>query len=346
MKELILHIGATKTGSSAIQHFFMQNRVALERLGILYPNVGIAGDAHHLFAAAIHPMAWRMHSTSFAEKDRSVYFAEYVDEIKRAAADSSANRIVLSSEYFWGFYPDAFFAPLQELVRSFDVRLLCYVRRQDEWLESTYAQRVKSGDILPFREWLLRHLDVDRPGFCSYDRILRQWELLVPPKRIFVRVYEAQAGVTDSVADVLDYLGITSRDSLAIPASKSNPSPLPDETEMIRLVNVSGLSEEKKRVLRKILLTSSQKKSPHVPFRYLSADETIQLMTRYEKGNALVARRYLGKKEGSLFAQPCPLPGEWPAWQGPSVQECAVRLLDLSSQLVGSLPAPADSDCG
>jgi len=333
MKELVLHVGATKTGSSAIQHFLLQNRAALEPLGVLYPDVGIAGNAHHIIAAAIHPSAWRMHQDAFAGKDRPAYFLQLVEQFKQAADESSAARAVMSSEYLWGQFHDAFYTPLQALAAAFEVRLLCYVRRQDDWLESTYAQSVKSGEGRSFREWLLRHLD-QGPGFCHYDRILRQWERVVPAERIHVRVYDASNGVTDSVADLLDFLGIADRGTLALAAGSSNPSPLPHDTEMIRLINRSGLSEARKQNLRRVLLMGSAKKPPHAAFHYLSADETIQLLRRYEAGNAAVAKRYMGRADGQLFGRALPAPGEWPAWQGPSADECMARMLDLISHLL------------
>jgi hypothetical protein len=333
MKQLILHIGSTKTGSSAIQRFLSENRGALERLGILYPDIGVAGSAHHILAAAIHPSAWRMHQDSFAGKDRTAYFAGLLNEIARAAAESPAPRVVLSSEYWWGRFGEPFFAACQPLFKSFEVQLLCYIRRQDEWLESTYVQSVKSGESRTFREWLLRHLD-HGPGFCHYDRILWQWERLIPAECIHVRVYGASGGITDSVADLIQFLGVENRQPLALPAGGSNPSPLPRDTEMIRLVNRSGLSDGKKRVLRRLLLKNSGKKAAHEAFHYLSADETIELLRRYEAGNLAVAKKYLRGNNDPLFGHALPAPGAWEAWRGPTGEECAGRMLELLADLL------------
>jgi hypothetical protein len=49
---LFLHIGRHKSGTSSIQHFFNQNRTALERDGILYP-APASGVAHHAWSATI-----------------------------------------------------------------------------------------------------------------------------------------------------------------------------------------------------------------------------------------------------------------------------------------------------
>ena len=40
-KKLYLHIGMGKTGTTALQHFFWDNRDILAAKGICYPKVGI-----------------------------------------------------------------------------------------------------------------------------------------------------------------------------------------------------------------------------------------------------------------------------------------------------------------
>jgi capsular polysaccharide export protein len=333
MKELILHIGSTKTGSSAIQHFLWTNQVALEAHGVLYPNVGIAGSAHHLLAASIHPSAWHMHAAAFAGKDRVACFHEFAKQVQEEATRSSANRIFLSSEYLWGRYDKTFFSRIQTLRESFEMRLLCYIRPQDEWLESTYVQAVKSGEGRTFREWLLAHLD-QAGAFCHYDVILRQWEQFIPPERIHVRLYESAEGAMDSIADVVDFLDIQKPQSFVSLADKSNPSPVPQDTEIIRFINRSAISQVKKQKLRKILLRNSQKKELHTRFHYLSADETIELMKRYQAGNAAIAQKYAKSRTGPLFSRPLPAPGEWPSWREPTIDECMPSIVKLISELI------------
>lgn len=46
-KTIYLHVGANKTGSSAIQNFCNSNRDSLLSSGLLYPVTGCVGDAHY-----------------------------------------------------------------------------------------------------------------------------------------------------------------------------------------------------------------------------------------------------------------------------------------------------------
>lgn len=326
MKDLILHIGATKTGSSAIQRFLWENRSTLEAFGICYPDVGIASSAHHLLAAAIHPSAWKMHAGAFAGKDRGTYFRELVYRLQQIAATTPANTIFVSSEYLWGRFGQLFFSEIEILFRTFNVRLLCYIRRQDEWLESTYVQSVKSGDGRTFSEWLLANLDREA-GFCHYDAILGQWEQIIPTERIHVRLYEPFKENYDSVSDVLDYLAIADRQAFIFSSEKANPSPMALDTEIIRLINRSNLPADKKLKLRNAVLRISKKKEPNARFSYLSADETIQLLKRYEAGNTTIAKKYFNSPSGQLFTRPLPKPGEWDAWRAPIIDESIIEAL-------------------
>ena len=49
-KKLYLHIGMGKTGTTALQHFFWENRKALAAHDICYPELGVQSSAHHLLS--------------------------------------------------------------------------------------------------------------------------------------------------------------------------------------------------------------------------------------------------------------------------------------------------------
>ena len=47
-KQLILHVGFHKSGTSALQESFASQRDELQKLGVLYPRIG--NKAHHRIA--------------------------------------------------------------------------------------------------------------------------------------------------------------------------------------------------------------------------------------------------------------------------------------------------------
>ncbi len=50
-KNLILHIGMGKTGTSALQDFFWTNRARLEKIGLQLPKYGAVSHANHLLSS-------------------------------------------------------------------------------------------------------------------------------------------------------------------------------------------------------------------------------------------------------------------------------------------------------
>jgi len=47
MKKLIIHAGPHKTGSSYMQHMFVENMAALEKAGLVYPEELLMFKGHH-----------------------------------------------------------------------------------------------------------------------------------------------------------------------------------------------------------------------------------------------------------------------------------------------------------
>ncbi len=85
-KKLYLHIGMGKTGTTALQHFFWENRKALASRDICYPNLGVQSEAHHLLSP---------HIPRFLE-DQWKFRA--VDEWAPKLSKSRESRLLLSSE--------------------------------------------------------------------------------------------------------------------------------------------------------------------------------------------------------------------------------------------------------
>ena len=161
---LVLHIGSTKTGSSALQWTLHARRSALlAEANALYPDRGIASSAHHLLAAAIHPGAWRLHADALPQ-DRAAYFEDTAAAIRADAGATGAGTIVLSSEYLWGSFPPRLYRTFREAFPDASVEIVAFLRRQDEWAISSYLQAVKSGEGRAFGEWTALNLLRRRSG--------------------------------------------------------------------------------------------------------------------------------------------------------------------------------------
>lgn len=190
-KTLILHIGMHKTGSSAVQHFFSRNRALLRSLGVFYPksigpdgrrqpkhNALFTAISHEADDGAPHPMLGC--SESLVQR--------LIEEI----STSKAQTAVVSAEGFSGEKP-AFAKALQPLGAEFDVRIVCFLRRPDEWVERFYRQMVLSRDVRetrPISEFL------DDPAtrlHLNYPLILSWWADAFGPTALRLGPYDDMA---------------------------------------------------------------------------------------------------------------------------------------------------------
>lgn len=185
--KIFLHIGLHKTGSTAIQSFLNKNRsLLLSKHKILYPNAGLHTVAHHLAAWSLWEPSKR--NSWAAEIGFSETAEQVFGSIIQEAKDENAEAIILSSEEFSSVY--AFSIPkLASLLKGYEVELIVYLRRQDEYLESSYGQAVKDytcKTTVDFYSWLHeRNFKV-----LDYHDYLSKWQNGFPNLIIKPRVYD------------------------------------------------------------------------------------------------------------------------------------------------------------
>ena len=166
-RRLILHVGASKTGSTALQRFLYAERATLRERDILYPSTGLeeTPDRKHTWLVA-----------SLVNGDRSE-FARRMALVESEAAQG-ATTIVLSTEglfnHWWDFAPEAR-GWLAALVESYDVRCCLWLREPVAFFRSYYLQllrnpRYEAGaaygvDLTPAEmlaiPWVAKHLDYE-----------------------------------------------------------------------------------------------------------------------------------------------------------------------------------------
>ncbi|MDJ0878929.1 MAG: hypothetical protein QNI86_09980 [Halieaceae bacterium] len=113
---------------------------------------------------------------------------------------SGTDTMLFSSEVFE--YIDDL-SPLRKIAEAFDARIIMYVRRQDEYLESSYNQHVRmyetrySGSIDSFAE---KHNVFRR---FDYNRIADNWAELFGAASIVIRPYGTPFVKSDVTEDIL-----------------------------------------------------------------------------------------------------------------------------------------------
>lgn len=134
-RRLIIHIGAPKAGSSALQQFFALNADCMRRQGIFYPLPPNATDLSQPQSGNGFRYAKAL---ALAPNDPATraFFR------KRLARPHPT--LLLSSEFFWGLGEDGWSTIIRECRHvGCELQLLAYLRPQTDWLVSIYSQRLR-----------------------------------------------------------------------------------------------------------------------------------------------------------------------------------------------------------
>lgn len=292
-KRIWLHIGATKTGTTAFQSFCAMHAHALEREGILYPETGRAGVAHHRLAWAVNPQG----PTEAAEK----LYGDLFREIGR----SDATDIVISSEVF--FIRTAV-DRLAGFLTGHDVRILVFLRRQDEWSELMYAQYVKQP------EFRATASIADAPEMRIIEPVLdyEQWMNVWAGHfgdagMICCPYFGSGPEKTDTIRAIFSLLGHesigswkSSRDAGAVNRSISAP-----ELEIVRLSNDLGLiNRDRARLLYHFQRSGTRGRTvPRQRIAAYSPGERAAFAGRYRESNERVFAKWSPFGVTDLFSE-------------------------------------------
>lgn len=191
--KLLIHAGTHKTGTTYLQHFFALNeRELLERHGILYPKAG-----RHEFHPYHHPF--------FAALiKRESHADEILSALEREVADAKPDLVLMSSEYLSrDSLTQENLGTLRSALRS-DPIFLFYLRSQDEFALSRYAERIKQGILgYPQSIW-------DCTELLDYQKFLGRFELVFGRDSIVVRSFAdaRRSGLVDDFASAIRKPGI------------------------------------------------------------------------------------------------------------------------------------------
>lgn len=223
--QVAIHIGAPKTGSSAIQFFLNSNRRRLERLGYYYPEHfvdenSVSGGHSQLSALIVKNELLK------AQELLSKWLAE---------ATRLGLTLLLSSEDFLR-YPNEF----HNLLGKTSVKVFAYYRHPIEFLVSSHNQSVKRHfSTLTLDDFLTKHaVETNR---ILNGSILTEWQSLFGSSAVIVRPYDVALFKDGRIEnDFLKVLGIKDRSLRWFSKSKAliNTSYTDGALELKRLLNL------------------------------------------------------------------------------------------------------------
>ena len=333
MTDLFIHIGAPKTGTTAIQQYLLKHRAALAAQGVLYPAGGLLKTAHHVIGAAVFPGR----SSRLEGMSREEALKTSIAKVRQEIDEHKPRTVILSTEYLWGDLSQADIRSLLLPFSDLSLKVVAYVRRQDLLAQSLYVQAVKGGASESFPVWLKRVVDGEKAGF-DFHRVLSAWRSAGVPVETVVRVYEKsqiEGGIcTDFMAAVCPGLPHVPKEG----AHVANAGPDRTTVELLRLVSKSIEDRELANQVRKRILLQSPARSLFEPLNYLPGREVEAFLNRYARQNEAVARDFLDRADGVLFRDAPPV-AEAPVVEDVAASALLDRLLKLLPGLVADRAA-------
>lgn len=344
---IFLHIGTGKTGTTTIQTFLENNRAALAARGLMVP--GSLGRQNHR-RLTLHALnddivdnlrrAKRMQTPERVAHFRGKLEGDFAAEV--ATWPRGANAVMTSEQLTRLRRPGELERLKQFLAAaSTDIRVIVYLRRQDDYFASEYSQLIKGGMSLPFSI----HNPINMPVY-SYVDLVRLWGRAFGDENIIVRPFEReQLRGGDLLGDFMSIVGIDDLTGLQ-PVVDQNLSLDAQTVEFLRLSNdrfprwVDGrTNRERLKLVRQLESISTG------PKLRLSGEEAGRLLERFAAGNAEVARRYLGREDGRLFERPAAAQeGTSPSLSVEQAVDIAARLWTLAGSEAAAEVGTAEPD--
>ena len=185
INELYVHIGIHKTGSTALQIFLLNNSKFLKNFSCFYPRNGISfgpGHANIAFQILKNEKYYNNNATS-------------LDDIVSELKASDMEKAILSSEIFCQFNGENVVEFKEALDFVENIKIICFVRRQDELFYSWWQESVKHGSIKDFNEAYFLFEKI-----FDYNKIIKPWADVFGNKNISIIFFPEQRDSNWSVA--------------------------------------------------------------------------------------------------------------------------------------------------
>ena len=307
---IFLHIGTNKTGTTAVQHFFAQQRDALKEHGVLYPATACNGVAHYALGTALGFSHGKKSNIDTLETELLSLKDAFRNEIEQSAAQT----VLISAENFFGAQNSI--QPVQSFFADYDTRIIIYLRRHDSWWESAYNQAVKMTKKPLWNHGIksyIRYMKRKNPNYGSYRTLVDQWADAFGKENIIVRPYEQQQNQPDIISDFLHTIGLPSltQQLTALPERKNESLPF-FALNLIDIYKRADVDPEiRSSLIKQAMTISENNKCSSISSPVLRRQLVDENMQDYE----YIAKEYLGREDGRLFYDSLPDPEE--AWSKP-----------------------------
>ena len=304
--KIFLHIGSEKTGTTTIQRTLATNRQKLQENHVLFPRS--LGETNH-FDLSVHcldddrltPLR-QLRSLVNSEQinqERNQIENRFIAEVKAI----KPKIIILSSEQLssnvWKVSEVERLKIFLNKISS-DIKVLCYLRRQDEMALSSYSTQVKAGQTSEFNP---KVINFDKPKF-NFKVLLELWTSVFPKNMIDVRIFDNRFLDTDIITDFKKAVSISNIEISSIPTQNQSLDKL--NLEILRRMNEylpkHGNSQGSRGNLQEILTSLSNKEKLQI-----SNDDSKYIMDRLKNSNQWILNQFFSSLSYNPFEEKRPI---------------------------------------
>ena len=262
LKNLTIHIGAHKTGTTLVQSCFDKNSHVLEEHGIIYPR---SNWYHH----SQHRLAFSMKGMIDPSTGLACDFDREIEDLNRQiAAAPDGSDIFISSEEFFSA-PLASISRLREKVKCDVVKIMAFVRSPDDLFLSLYNQNTKdpgNSFFKPIPVVIEDPMSIHRD--MHMGKCVSSWASVFGYDNLSLYCYEDGS----PLEAVLDYFHLPAGTIAA--AARVNESVPAAVAEIMRLSKAFSMPRE----LRGELYSVASQKFKGTPRNSLSVDERRKIL--------------------------------------------------------------------
>lgn len=231
MKKIYLHIGTGKTGTSTIQNALHAHRKELrEKYSVDYADVSITSIEHFGETIVAH---YPLVEVIKSRNERAL--RKVLDYINK----SNCRSIVFSCESLYHNLNRNDIEWLDNGLLGNEVFVICYVRRQDLYIESAYRQQVKVGEFkMRFEDFVKRHTQSRflNEVHANYYRMIGVWASIFGKKNVTVRPFDKKIFRNGSLLD--DFSHILGVDDTFLSKNMKNETNQTLPSELINIIRL------------------------------------------------------------------------------------------------------------
>lgn len=285
MKQLYLHIGTHKTGTTTIQRNLENVESDLKKEKIIYLNTPSIFE--------------EMSDLKTVDEDMIIKCREYLNSNTKKYSEDY--KFVMSSEHFSGSVEHGHYKAtakmLRQITEGFDVTIIVYLRRQDLFVESLYTQSIHEGGYLSFDQFL------NEFDFSDFDwyALLSSYTKVFERESIIVNVYDKKHLLQKSIMQSFaESIGSNFLKNKVFKNTKYNVSYDRNILEIARISNPVLDVNQKKRLRRILHAVSAMINGKK--YTFFNEKSRNEFISKYDKSNALVAKEYVRDGSEKLFS--------------------------------------------